>query len=115
MVTEQAISALISEYAKHGWVLRRVLLSNIPKDGETSALFRNTEVIASDLDALWFSRRSRPDRETWELRRLKGTPYAVDSFLEDTMDAETREEILADAEDRMRESMTIFSGANMLD
>jgi len=26
------------------------------------------------------------------------------------MDTETREEILADAEDRMRESMTIFSG-----
>ena len=115
MLTEQAISTLISEYARHGWALRRVLLSNAPKEDEKSPLFSDVEVTVSDLDALWFSRRSRPDRETWELRRLKGTPYAVDSFLEDTMDAETREEILADAEDRMRESMAIFSGANMLD
>jgi len=110
MLTASAISALISEYTTHGWVLRRALLSNPPNDSETSAIFSDVEIIASDIDALWFSRRSRPDRETWELRRLRGTPYAVDSFLEDTMDTETREEILADAQDRMRESMTIFSG-----
>jgi hypothetical protein len=109
MLTASAISALISEYVKHGWVLRRVLLSDFPNEGEMSALFADAEVITSDIDALWFSRRSRPDRETWELRRLKGTPYAVDSFLENTMDAETREEILAAAEDRIRESMIIFS------
>ena len=108
MLTTSTISALISEYAKHGWILRRALLSD--HSDSSSELYSDAEIIASDIDALWFSRRSSPDRETWELRRLRGTPYAIDSFLEDSMSTETREEILAEAEDRMRESMAIFSG-----
>jgi len=110
MITASAISALISEYTKHGWTLRRALLADLQVDSETSAVLADVQVIASDINALWFSRSSRPDRETWELRRLSGTPYAIDSFLDSTMDDQTREEILANAEDRMRASLTTFSG-----
>ena len=110
MVSASTVSELIAEYGKHGWVLRRALLIKPNVDDETSSLLAGAERIASDIDALWFSRSSRPDRETWELRRLRGTPYAIDAFLDDSMDAETREEILSNVEDRMRESRTFFSG-----
>src|SRR5262249_4022240 len=110
MISAATVSALIAEYTKHGWMLRRALLINHDLDNEMSSLLANAEIVASDIDALWFSRSSRPHKETWELRRLSGTPYAIDAFLDDTMDDETREEILADVEDRMRESKTVFFG-----
>src|SRR5215813_2042764 len=110
MISSAAVSALITEYASHGWVLRRALLIELHLDDETSALLTGAELIASDIDALWFSRSSRPHKETWELRRLTGTPYAIDAFLDDTMDEKTREEILSNVEERMRETKIAFSG-----
>jgi hypothetical protein len=110
MVSASTVAPLIADYAKHGWVLRRALLIDPDLDAETSALFADADVIPSDINALWFSRSSRPDRETWELRRLTGTPYAIDAFLDDTMTEEIREEILANVEDHMRESKIAFSG-----
>jgi hypothetical protein len=110
MISADIISSLIAEYAKHGWALRRALLSDLQIDGEVSALLSGADVIASDINALWFSRTSRPERETWELRRLSGTPYAIDAFIDRAMSEETREKILADAEDRMRASKIVFLG-----
>jgi len=110
MASASTVAPLIAEYAKHGWVLRRALLIDVDLDDEMSVLFAEADLVASDIEALWFSRSSRPHKETWELRRLSGTPYALDAFLEDTMDEEMREEILSDVEDRMRASKIVFSG-----
>lgn len=65
------------QYEKHGWTLRRVLLSDAAEN--FSALensFGDVAVVSSDINALWFSRVA-PGGEAWELRRLSGAPFAL--------------------------------------
>lgn len=106
MIDSEAVSEILSLYKKHGWTLRRVLLSEnlqqklAPKLDE---LFGEAPIIRSSLDALWFSRISNPNRETWELRHLSPTPFALLCFLEPNMTEPEREQLLRDTETRMRE------------
>lgn len=98
-----SIASMIEQYTKHDWMLRRVLSSGsqvIELPNDHSAIQQRK----TGLDALWFSRRSRPDAETWELRRLIGSPFALVAILPDDADEEEREEILAAVEVRMKES-----------
>jgi hypothetical protein len=107
MIDPGSIEAIISQYSRHGWTLRRVLLSERFRkhlDDNLGRIFSEAEVADSNLDALWFSRSSRPGAETWELRRLSNSPYALDAFLDDSMENAEREEILRNAEERLRES-----------
>ena len=50
---------------------------------------------------MWFSRRSQPDREAWELRRISAAPFAVVEVLPDNLTDQEREEMLTEAEERM--------------
>lgn len=101
MITAEQIREILSLYAKHGWILRRVLLSDNLRDSLADDLFGNAEIVASRLDALWFSRASANDREAWEIRHLSKTPFAlVEVFAADT-DAKTREKIMSDAQTRL--------------
>ncbi len=99
MINAGQISEILSLYAKHGWTLRRVLLSDEMRVALTDALqdlFGGAEIVSARLDALWFSRG-----ETWEIRHLSETPFAlVQVFAADT-DAETREEILSETQTRL--------------
>lgn len=107
MIDARSITEIISQYSKHGWRPRRVLLSDSLRkqlSDLTGGLFGDAEMIFSDIDAMWFSRSSRPGRETWELRQLSNSPYALDAFLDSEMDAATREEILTNTEDRLRDA-----------
>ncbi len=93
MISAEAISEILSLYKKHGWNLRRVLLSEKLKR-QLSALiesfFGDAEIVPAEIDAMLFSRDSGNAREVWELRHLSTTPFAVfESF-----DKEISEEVL---------------------
>ena len=102
MTDAAAIAAIIEQYKKHGWELRRVLLSR--ELGEalgSTELFADADVRLAPNDGMWFSRRSFPDREAWELRRISSAPFAVVAVIPDGLTDEERDEMLSDAEERM--------------
>lgn len=104
----EAIAEILNLYKKHGWILRRVLLSrsagsaapDIPGDQ-----FSGAEIRDSDIDALWFSRRSGPGKEAWELRALTATPFALLQVIPEQIGEADRETILTYTEDRLRETI----------
>ena len=98
------ILAIVEQYKTHGWKLRRALLS--AESAKTfaarlTAVMPEVTIVSPPAEALWFSRRSLPDREAWELRRLSGSPFALVALLEDSMDDDEKEEILKATELRM--------------
>lgn len=105
-ITADLISELIAVYSKHGWSLRRVLLSHAVLDSigrdSVTALIGECEVRESDLDAMWFARAPVNGQETWELRVLGSTPFALNEFFDEDDDEEDRESAMSEAEDRMR-------------
>ena len=99
MINARQISEIILLYAKHGWTLRRVLLSDEMRVHLTDTLqdlFGSAEIVSSRLNALWFSRG-----ETWEIRHLSVTPFALVQVFAVDMDEETREEILNETQTRL--------------
>lgn len=105
MITAEQIREILSLYKKHGWNLRRVLLSDEMRVGlneELQNLFGGAEIVSSPfLNAIWFSRVSRYSLETWELRHLSETPFALlEVFAAETNEKE-REEIRKKTEARV--------------
>ncbi|MGD9561555.1 MAG: hypothetical protein AB7F88_04710 [Pyrinomonadaceae bacterium] len=103
MIGREAIEQILSQYTKHGWTLRRVLLSeqvrkHLPGIDER---FEKAEISASELDGLWFSRSSRPGITAWELRHLAETPFALVENVPDTADAEAADTVLKSVEIKM--------------
>lgn len=100
------ISEIISLYKKHGWNLRRVLLSsNLARglgDG-AYGIFGDAKIVESDIDAAWFSRSARPGNETWELRRLSNEPFALCEVFSEEDEEETREEVMYEMESKLRQ------------
>ena len=105
MIRPEQIREILSIYRKHGWSLRRVLLSEALRAGLSDSLeelFGDTEIFDSDLDAVWFTRSSRPGHETWEIRRLSTSPYALCEVFNQEDEDDVREEVLSDLEERLR-------------
>jgi hypothetical protein len=102
MIAAEEIKAVIELYTKHGWKLRRVLLTGSLGES-TPDLFGKIPVEPSKHDGLWFSRRSKPDCEAWELRRLSGSPFALVEVIDDGIDEAERDALLRDVENRMFE------------
>ena len=100
MTDPVTVGEIIAQYVKHGWTVRRALLSN-----ESKSLLAKTlgdiEIELSDFDALWFSRRSKPESEAWELRRLTGSPFALVAVVSADASAEERETTLSQVADEM--------------
>jgi hypothetical protein len=100
---------IIATYRKHGWQLRRVLVT-----GETRAeagkradkLCENVRIDDAPIDALWFSRTAHKDREAWELRLVAETAYALFELFEADESEEQREEVRREMEARMRDYLT---------
>ena len=103
MIDRTAVEAILEQYAKHGWELRRVLLTK-DASGAIREFFAGKDVRDAEIEALWFARRSRQGSESWELRRLGGSPFALVAVLEDGMAAEEQESQLAATEDQMRKA-----------
>jgi len=99
---------IIAAYSRHGWQLRRVLMTVEGAEIRESdkALFEGLAIDQAPMDALWFSRPSQNSREAWELRLVAETPYALFEAFESDETEEQREEVRREMEARMREYTT---------
>jgi len=106
MVDADSIRDIVAQYAGHGWKLRKVLVDskNFVSDPKVAEILADADVRISKLCALWFSRRSQPDREAWELRQLSASPYALVEVIPDDVDDPERERRLTAVETRMIEN-----------
>ena len=98
------LRSIIEQYSKHGWTLRRANVTPATRAAwasEPDAIEPEVLINESENEALWFSRRSHPDHEAWELRRLSGSPFALVAVLEDSLTDEDREAVLEATEKRM--------------
>ncbi len=103
MIGSEQVQAILTQYAKHGWNLRRVLLSAETKENLPDTLFGQTEVVTSELNALWFARASSEGREAWELRHLSDAPFALVEVFEVDDEEDVREEIRQEMQTRLLE------------
>lgn len=97
MISSGELKDTIGLYIRHGWTLRRALFSaenEAALSDEDRSLLNGSEISRSSHDALWFSRRSQPGTETWELRRLSGTPFAMLQVFDDGTDPDEMKEQL---------------------
>lgn len=94
----------IATYRKHGWQLRRVLMTSRPRaeaDGHEQNFFADIQTVDAPFDGLWFSRASHKNREAWELRLVAETPYALFETFEANETEEEREEVRREMEARI--------------
>ena len=103
MIGEQQIREILAQYKKHGWNLRRVLLSAPIEENAARTLFGQTEIVPSKLNALWFSRASFAEREAWELRWLSDAPFALVEVFEADDEEDVREDARQEMETRLLE------------
>ena len=108
MDASQLIEEFVGVYRKHGWQLRRVLLTAPTRLQlrSPSELFKTAQVAESTVDALWFSRASHEEREAWELRLVSENPYALFETFEKDETEEQRDEMRSEMEARLREYVT---------
>jgi len=109
MISAEQVREIIAQYEKHGWTLRRVLLSDDLRvraynELVTLSAAGAVEFVSSGVDAAWFSRPSPPG-EAWELRHLAATPFALFEVFDDTDEEETREEERKEMENRLKTSV----------
>ena len=97
---------IITNYSKHGWALRRVLLrprTRAEIGDRAQEIFPGAVMEEAEVDALWFARASHAGREAWELRLVGETPYALFETFEEDEPEEEREELRREMEARLRE------------
>ncbi len=100
------LQEIVALYERHGWELRRVLLTTTTNAaiGDAAAeLWREAKIIETDVDALWFARPSHGGREAWELRLVTEQPYALFEAFESDEAEEDREDARCEIENRIRE------------
>ena len=112
MIETNEIGEIIAVYQKHGWVLRRVLLSAALKrraGDNILPLANGVQITASDIDAAWFSRPPQPGGVPWEIRHLSKTPYALLENIDET--STEFEDTLRAVESRLRETVAQVKSA----
>lgn len=105
MISAEGVKALIAQYEKFGWRLRRVLLTRElrARIGDTiGTLFGSAEVFDSDLDAAWFSRPSRGNGVAWEIRRLDDQPFALVEVVDVEADEDATDDVFSKLEADLR-------------
>ena len=105
MMRSEQIREILSLYLKHNWKLRRVLITPKLKmqiADSLGNLFESAEILDSEIDAVWLSRASTDNRESWEIRRLSETGYALVEVFEEDDEEEVREEIRQEMQARMQ-------------
>lgn len=102
MIDATAFGEIVAQYERHGWKLRRALLSDDGRIAFANVL-GDADVADADLDALWFSRQSNPDVEAWELRRLTVLPFALVTLVQTNATSDELEAALTQIEEDMRE------------
>lgn len=106
MIDSAACLDIIRTYTRHGWILRRVLLTAELRTslGDASGeLFGDVNINDGRLDAAWFSRPPGKGETAWELRHLNIPPFALLEYLDET--AGDFEDKLRAVETRLTESV----------
>lgn len=107
MISAAQIQDILALYKKYDWTLRRVLLSDelLTEISEQLEPLFSTEAafVTSEIDALWFSRISIEGNETWELRHLSQTPFALVEVFDEDEDETVREERLHELESELQQ------------
>ncbi len=93
---------IVALYERHGWTLKKALVSPEAKALHDEAMLAGAVIVDSDFDALWFARQSNAQREAWELRLLSEQPYALFEAFEADESEEDRAEARLEMENRMR-------------
>lgn len=113
MISVEQILEIIAQYRKHGWILRRVLLSDelrVRAYNELVTLSSKqdggapVEFVSANVEAAWFSRASKTG-EAWELRHLSATPFALFEVFDEDDQEEAREEARKEMETRLKASV----------
>ncbi len=105
MIGIESIEALVEQYAKHNWILRRIVLTANEYDRRSKklALRFEVEIMPGAIDGAWFSRINK-GAEAWELRRLSGAPFAMVKVIEIDAEESAREAVLRGTETEMANS-----------
>ena len=103
MDPSRLISEIITNYERHGWKLRRALLTPETRKQIAHRFPGAIRVVDTDLNALWFARTSHEGREAWELRLVAENPYALFEAFDAEKTENDREEKRTQMEQRMRE------------
>ena len=106
MIKAAQIAEILSLYQIHGWILRRVLLSDKLRKSigaETNTLFADASVKISDIDAAWFSRKTQNNDTAWEIRHLSSAPFALVVVADE--DSIELDNLLLGTENRLRETV----------
>src|ERR1044072_2518841 len=95
---------IVATYEKHGWNLRRVLITPAARAEEPQIVeaFPQATIVNSEIDALWFSRPSHGGREAWEVRLVEEQPYALFEAFECENEEEAREAARRELENKLR-------------
>lgn len=105
MTSAEQIREILALYQKHGWLLRRVLLSDglrVEINELLQELFAGAEIVSSPLlNAAWFSRASGRSGEAWELRHLADVPFALVEVFPNEINDEEREKVIKEMETRL--------------
>jgi hypothetical protein len=101
----------LATYRTYGWRLARVLMRPTTlaelRAATGGAEFAGTPARECLLDALWFTRPAGEGRESWELRLVSETPYALFELFEPDEAEEDREDVRREMEAKMRERMNV--------
>lgn len=106
MIDASACLELIQTYAKHGWTLRRVLLTAELRKllGKTNGeIFGDIKTKEANIDAAWFSRPPAKGEVAWEIRHLSETPFALLEYVDES--SGDFEDKLRDAESRLTKAV----------
>lgn len=106
MIDAGGIGEIIAVYKKHGWILRRVLLSAgsmAALEDSHANIFEDAQIQDSGIDAAWFSRPPKTGGVAWEIRYLGDIPFALLEYI-DEYDPEF-ESALQAIEGRLSESI----------
>jgi hypothetical protein len=97
----ETVIGIIRQYTQHGWVLRRLVLTDELRNRLGADFVDDLGVAAraAKLDAAWFSRPPTGGAVAWEVRYLGSFPFAlVETIDESEPDFESR---LQQVEDRL--------------
>src|SRR5262245_50570201 len=106
MNLSELIKEIVAVYDRHGWKLRKALLTPDARAAISEAqneILAGAEIVDADVDALWFARPSHAGREAWELRLIAEQPYALFEAFESDESEEDREDARREMENRMRD------------
>ncbi|HJR08654.1 MAG TPA: hypothetical protein VJ842_15450 [Pyrinomonadaceae bacterium] len=102
----------LATYRKYGWQLARVLmrpdtLAELRTATSGVEEFESHTVRESSVDAMWFVRAAAGGRESWELRLVNESPYALLEIFEPDEAEDEREDVRREMEAKMRERMNV--------